>query len=114
MSGHPRLWNADDAVFNLFGIPESQITAATEAAGRAKKSLGVGRRGKNQGLTLPSSKQPPAFSTVHLIKLCPNAEILALLTATSSSPEHCGSNSFVHRRGKGRFKVLTEQNGETK
>lgn len=49
MSGHPRLWNADDAVLNLFGIPESQITAATETAGRAKESLGVGRRRKNQG-----------------------------------------------------------------
>lgn len=32
MSGHPRLWNAGDAVLNLFGIPESQITAATETA----------------------------------------------------------------------------------
>lgn len=41
-SGHPRLWNADDAVLNLFGIPESQITAAMETAGRVKKSLGVG------------------------------------------------------------------------
>jgi hypothetical protein len=39
MSGHPRLWNADDAVLNLLGIPESQITAATETAGRAKKAL---------------------------------------------------------------------------